>query len=240
VILTPVTVTELLAQLVLGCQEEILSQIQSLRNILWVAKAEVLPWPDVMIAKILGKDLDDAEFDQRIHRALNHCFAADDARMISDDAVALRYILDAAKDRAVNHLKRVMISARQSAPPTKDVDNSLFVHSIASRVDANPDAIPVNEVIERLSAYHAYECEKIRVAVETKNYKPENHRNDLLDANQLVYLADARLRFLTTDRGFRKARTSSQFNRIHLVPEAVLRDQGEATLLLAMITETSL
>jgi len=56
------------------------------------------------------------------------------------------------------------------------------------------------------------------VAVQNLNYHAEKHANDLLDSEQLVYLADPRLRFLTADRGYlKRIKQSAQRANIHLL-----------------------
>ena len=63
--------------------------------------------------------------------------------------------------------------------------------------------MPTAKVVEALSAYHEFDFRKLEVALANKaSYNVEKHRNDLFDAEQLVYLSDPSLHFLTADRGY--------------------------------------
>jgi hypothetical protein len=59
----------------------------------------------------------------------------------------------------------------------------------------------------------------------------------LFDAEQLVYLMDPNLHFLTADRGYLRKVLKSPFrDRIHEVPSAVLADAASLASLLKQIT----
>jgi hypothetical protein len=53
-----------------------------------------------------------------------------------------------------------------------------------------------------LSAYHEFEREKLKVAMANEDYKPQKHQNDALDSQQLAYLCDRTLHFVTCDKGY--------------------------------------
>jgi hypothetical protein len=64
-----------------------------------------------------------------------------------------------------------------------------------------------------------------------------NHVNDLFDAEQLVYLGDPTLHFVTVDKGYlNKVRKSSTRGRIHRVDGSELDDPKKAEALLRKIT----
>jgi hypothetical protein len=74
------------------------------------------------------------------------------------------------------------------------------------------------------------------IYVADKHYKPMNHVNDLFDAEQLIYLGDSTLHFLTVDKGYlNKVKTSPQRARIHRVDGSELDDSKKAEALLRII-----
>jgi hypothetical protein len=89
------------------------------------------------------------------------------------------------------------------------------------------------EMVSTLSAYHEYEKTKLEIAVKSKGYNPEKHRNDLLDAEQLIYLSDPSLHFLTCDGGFQNfVKELPQAKRIITVEPAALADAGKTETML--------
>ena len=56
-----------------------------------------------------------------------------------------------------------------------------------------------------------------------------NHVNDLFDAEQLIYLGDPTLHFLTLDKGYlNKVKVSPQRHRIHQLQSSELDDTKTA------------
>ena len=115
---------------------------------------------------------------------------------------------------------------------TSDNFDEVWLAGLAKRVGIDPARHRAADIIAALSAYHEFEHHKLFVAVKNPQYKPENHANDLLDAEQLIYLADPRLHFLTADGGYLNRITQSpQKARIHLLkPKALTRDEVPALL----------
>jgi hypothetical protein len=87
-------------------------------------------------------------------------------------------------------------------------------------------------IVESLSAYHEYEEQRLLIAVKNPEYKPDD--NDLLDSEQLTYLGDDKLHFVTCDGGYEaRIKKSPQAMRIHKVAIAELAtaEQVESVLL---------
>jgi hypothetical protein len=115
--------------------------------------------------------------------------------------------------------------------------SELWVHGIAQRVHVDPASRLIADIVAAMSAYHEYECTKIKIAAENRDYDPAKHKNDLLDSEQLVYLADPTLHFLTCDRGYAKRVTKSeQAKRIHTVSVEELAKAERVEALLAEVT----
>jgi hypothetical protein len=91
------------------------------------------------------------------------------------------------------------------------------------------EEIEVDRVIDCLNALYVYETHKLKTATSADNYNVKKHANDILDAEQLAYLAYPELNFLTCDQGFNRAAASAQFGRIHVVPRESLGDHAKAS-----------
>jgi hypothetical protein len=66
---------------------------------------------------------------------------------------------------------------------------------------------------------------------------PERHGNDLLDAEQLVYLGSPELHFLTCDKGFARVEQSAQATRIIIVSPNDLSEQEKVETQLRKVTD---
>lgn len=109
---------------------------------------------------------------------------------------------------------------------------------IATRVRADATSKPASEIVSALNAYHEFEQAKLHIATQNRDYNPEKHQNDLFDAEQLIYLADQSLCFLTCDFGFQKLlKKSAQATRITTVPPGDLADAKKVEALLRKITQ---
>ena len=69
-----------------------------------------------------------------------------------------------------------------------------------------------------------------------ENYSPEKHKNDLLDAEQLIYLSNPSLFFLTCDKGIANlVKNSSQAKRVITVSPEELVDAAKVEALILRI-----
>ena len=110
-----------------------------------------------------------------------------------------------------------------------------WFHALADSVQAEPGSRPIGEIVTALSAYHEYEESKLQTALKIADYNPLSlkNQNDIIDAEQLVYLGEPSLSFLTCDQGFRKRiKKSGQAARIvTAAPEELLNPQKAEALL---------
>jgi hypothetical protein len=66
----------------------------------------------------------------------------------------------------------------------------------------------------------------------SKEYNPEKHANDLLDAEQLIYLSNSTLCFITCDSGFQNlVKKSPQAKQIIAVAQEELGDAAKVEAL---------
>lgn len=233
IVLSPISAIETLSQLTIRNADEILASIHSMRT--WLPdRAGVLDWPDTFIASaVFGNRLDDGFFE-RISNAVNACFVAESAEALREPAVALKGLLDKAKARQAEVSQQFLEKYRKN-PVGPDELRTAFAHGVANRVRVKPGQKPEREVVGALSAYFEYQNRILSKATANKNYNFLKHQNDALDAEQLVYLADPGLHFLTGDTGFQEVKESEQRARIHIVEPGQLNDPTEATNLLTQL-----
>jgi hypothetical protein len=233
ILVSPITALEALSHLTLKSADEILRHIQAMHNWLNPAHAGLLPWPDDAIRQggfnlPLGPD----EFTRRLETTFNTCLNAQSAAELREPAVRLKEHMDGVKWESLKQFTRLVVAYRLQ-PLTQEVFLQSWFRGIARRVKADADRYLAQSVASALSAYYEYEEEKLRIASENPEYRFEKHQNDLLDAEQLVYLTDPDLRFLTCDSGYeRRIAQSSQRIQISTVsPEALGDPQRVETLL---------
>ena len=232
IVLSPITLMEVLTHLTLRDTEPILRQIQAMRNWVNPQRASVLPWGNAAIAALgFGMPLPPDDYFERISQAIQTCLYAESANQLREPAGLLKDALDRLKANVVVQFKRLVESYRR-IPMTDGDFEEVFVHGLRQRVPHAPDT-PVCDVVTALGAYCEFERDKLRVAAANETYRAEDHGNDLLDVEQLVYLADPRLCFLTCDGGYlRRVNRSPQRERIHVAPVAVLADHDAASHLI--------
>ena len=110
-----------------------------------------------------------------------------------------------------------------------------WFRGIANRLHADPKSRKMPEIVAALSAYHEYEESKLQTALNIRDYNPlsKTNRNDIVDAEQLVYLGDKTLCLLTCDRGFKKrVKKSEQVGRLITATPEELMDAKNAEALL--------
>ena len=92
------------------------------------------------------------------------------------------------------------------------------------------------DLIKTFSAYYEFERVKLETALQQDDYNVEKRQNDLLDAEQLIYLSSPELYFLTCDKGFARVKKSPQAARIRIVSPHDLADVTKIQALLKRIT----
>jgi hypothetical protein len=98
----------------------------------------------------------------------------------------------------------------------------------------------IDKIVDNLHAHFIFERERVRVGAEAHNYNVAKRKNDIFDAELLIYLADPSLHLLTSDRGFRRAIHSPRATRIHLVtPESLSSAEIATTTLRAIAGEAN-
>jgi hypothetical protein len=237
VLVSPLTTFEVLSQLTVKNADEVLRQIKAIHNWTNPKSTGLLPWPDDALAQFwFEKPTADDGYAEKMQKAFNVCLAAHSVESLREDAGKLKDAMDAMKRRTAEDFGRLLEHARKE-PLVGDKFSEAWFLGIANRIHADPKSKSVSEIVHKLSAYHEFEQVKLAIALHYPKYKPENHMNDLLDAEQLVYLGAPALCFLTGDRGFERVTKSEQAARIFVVAMADVSDARKLEALLREIVE---
>ena len=227
ILISPITIFEVLSQLTITNGDEVLRQIHACHNWTNPKNTGVLPWPDDGLFSIwFKKAAPDDGYTKRLEKAINVCLAADSVKSLREDAGKLKDVMDRMKQQTAQDFGNLVEAARKE-PLGAENFSTLWFRGIANRVKANPTTRPMSELISDLNAYYEFEESKLKTALQYKDYNPEKHQNDLFDAEQLIYLSDPSLHFLTCDTGFQNlVKRSHQARQIVTVAQGDLVDSA--------------
>ncbi|TAM81430.1 MAG: hypothetical protein EPN47_11745 [Acidobacteria bacterium] len=237
-LVSPLSAFEVISQLSTAAGDEILRQIHAIRNWVNPERAGMLPWPDDVLLNVgFGMPMREDDFTQRMANAFKICLAATSVEPLREEAHRVKEMLDETKLRNAQDFGRLLKAARRESPKG-DWFSDPWYQGIARRVNANPETRSADAIAATFNAYREFERVKLQTALKEKDYNVEKHKNDLFDAEQLIYLGSPDLYFLTCDKGFSRVNQSAQFERVMIVPldeisdvhrvEALLRKQLSA------------
>lgn len=229
IVISPITFIEVLSQLTVRRASDVLKQIHAALNWTNSQYTGLLPWPDDALFEVWHQKIPpDDGLTEKMQNAFNVCLATDSAHTLQEEAGKLKDFIDTIKKHTAELFGHLIQAARRE--PLEDHKfTDVWFHGIATRIGADPASKPMAEIIDKLSAYHEFEGTKLRTALENKDYNPEKHANDLLDAEQLIYLNDESLGFLTCDKGFQvRVSKSPQASRIFTATPNELSNEQRA------------
>ena len=213
--LSPITVLEVLSQLSSPASAEVLCQIRSMRNWLDPENTALLPWVnDVISSVVLGVPREE-DITRSYQNAVEACFV-DDPKEIRERATVVRALTDRIKDETADAFGALVEAARREQP-TEEYVKEIWMQRVAARVDVALTPARRTAMTAGLDAYWEIEFSKLTRASAVNNYNARNHRNDIFDFEQLIYLSIREMAFLTMDTGFLQVTQSSQRERIHVV-----------------------
>ena len=235
ILVSPITLLEVLSHLTLKRNEEILVHIKAVHNWVNPKQAGLLAWPTDAIARIgFLKEPSPDDFTSRIEKTLNVCLATDSPEELRESASKLKDALDGMKKSTSTDFSRLVEGWRKE-PLTPEKFSEMWAYGIAKRTKSDPTSRPVADIVTSLSAYHEYEEQRLVIAVKNLEYKPDE--NDLFDSEQLPYLGDEKLHFVTCDGGYgARIKKSPQAVRIHKVAIEELASVQQVESLLQKIT----
>lgn len=236
-LISPLSAFEVLGQLARQDGDDVLRQINAVRN--WTnRRCGLLPWPDAVLYQVwYGKPKPDDDFVKKMEVAFNWCMSVDSPASLEElRAVAAEHdkLMDEFKRQKAEQFKVMIDAARQEKVKVFDMTEAWF-GAIARSVGADPKSKPASEVVSALSAHHEFEQAKLQRALAERQYNPlsKKNRNDIIDVEQLVYLFDESLCMVTSDNGFRsKVTKSKQRERIITAPPHDLMDARKVEAIL--------
>jgi hypothetical protein len=186
--------------------------------------AVLLPWPDEMIRSLWSqKDVQDEDFRKRMEDSFHVILSTDSLAPLKEAAIQQKQTMKEFKLNMAHDFKNMVddLKAQQGKTGKKKAEpvdtTEVWFHGVAKRAQADPTSKTVSEVQALFGAYHEFEQEKLRRALISPNYNPLSHenQNDIIDAEQLVYLGDRSLCMVTSDKGLKsKVTKSDQATRI--------------------------
>jgi hypothetical protein len=237
ILLSPMTMKEVFSHLAVEWGPQVHGQIRGLPNWLNSKNTRLLPWMTDAAAKIaFDVPLPDDGFTHGMQENVNELLNYE-LEDVLETAEAIRDELDKIKTEYAGYFKET-VNYFRAAPLTESLFTQIWVNGVKNRLHLEKNTTPTAQVVEALSAYHEFEFSKLVVALANKgSYNAVKHRNDLFDAEQLVYLKDPSLHFLTADRGYLRKVVKSPFrDRIHEVRSPLLADAASLESLLRQIT----
>jgi hypothetical protein len=235
-VVSPLSAFEVLSHLTTVEADEVLRQIQAIHNWIDPKRAGLLPWPGHVLANLgFGKPVEEDDFTFRMNHAFNICLSATSAEPLQKESGKLKDEMDAMKVRTAQEFAQLVAIARNESSKGNWFSEAWF-QGIAERAKANVSLKSSQELATTFSAYYEFEQVKLERALQSKDYNAEKHQNDLLDAEQLIYLGSPALSFLTCDNGFACVNKSPQAARIRIVSPRDLADVSKIEALLRRIT----
>lgn len=237
-LLSPLTMMELLSQLGTNGAEEAFASVQALPHVQNSAATGVLPWRDdffrMSIFKLPpGQDTITPALNNAVINVLN----ASSVKDLHDEGKEMRALLDTEKNKSAKEFSDVLNGCRSEGPLAEAEHKAIFARSIAPQAHVDENKVDIDFVTKSLDAHFIFEKSRMSVGAQSYNYNVGKHSNDIYDAELLIYLADPTLHFLTSDTGFRRIQGSSQANRVHIVDPACLKDPECATKTLHSIIQ---
>lgn len=235
-LMSPISIMELLSQLATGGAEDAFSAVQAIARVYNPVHAGLLPWSeDAFREAVFGLPPKPDTLTETITAAVNDCLAATTPQELHNESSYLQILLNEAKDETTAAFADLLNAYKNEGPLLDSTHRRIFAYSIAERAGVSTEDANVNKVIDSLNALYVYEVDKLKTAAEADNYNVKKHANDLFDAEQLAYLAYPALKFLTCDKGFNRAAASSQFKSICIVAKECLTDHEKASSVIRTI-----
>jgi hypothetical protein len=229
-VLSPISLLELISQASLQDNEQVFAAVGAMRN--WLPDPiPMLDLPPFYIRlKIAGNDEGGEDIFKNLSQALNNCLNSPTAASLRQPAAELRILLDNAKDHDARLRHEIVEGMRKSLRAqkrklTRDELCHGFLETLAKRARVSIEHPGISAFAARVPGLFRHESARLSRALEDPdfNFLSKKRKNDLFDSEQLIYLAEDHLSFLTTDGGFADAKRTSQGHRVHIVtPEALL------------------
>lgn len=197
----PLAVMELLSQLGTGGAKEAFEAIHALPHVYNPQASGMLPWSDDLFRMSIfalppGEDVMTAPLNMAVQNVLN----AKKHEDLIEEGLEMREMLVTEQEEEAVHFADLIQQWRSSGPMEEAEHRAIFARSIARRAGFDEDKVDVDAVLNALSAFYHFEKTKISVGSGNLQYNALKHKNDVFDAELLIYLADPSLHLLTGDK----------------------------------------
>jgi hypothetical protein len=235
-LLAPLVVLELLSQFGTDDAEDAFASIQALPRVHNPRASGVLPWSDEFFRICLfGLPPREDSFTPSLNRAVVTALNAESPAQLRQEGEEMRALLDQGKAEALQNFTNLRASMSAEGRLDGAQDRRIFAQSVARRAGVDPESVDVDSTVTHLDAHYRFEQQRITTAFNIPEYNAAKRANDLYDAELLIYLADPTLHLLTSDTGFKRAASSTQYSRIHIVRPDDLREPDRAIATLRQI-----
>ncbi len=228
-LICPLSICELICQLITAEGERVLKNIQNMESWTVFDGGLALTWMDEAIAELGFGKRDDSVVAETVESAIRRLKMETNIERARKGAEPLIALINEYKDRQAdaftelyNSVRSVSQGARMTAAMLAELD-VLWARGVARRGKEVLKTEDVERLKKLFAAYHEFESVKLRTAVALP-YNARKNRNDAIDVEYLIYLADPRLVFLTCDQGFLKVTVTEQRNRIAFIRQEVMRN----------------
>lgn len=234
VVVSAVSAIELVSQIAVSPQEA-LDAVHTFENWLDTDRAILLEWSETFVGEhVFGIAPNESVFEL-LQQVLNVCYRTSkpDSRIVCD-AAHLRDFNEHAKQSKAQLFERAAKALRAKALPQEELRAGLQRDIVASMRakygQQNNTGVTDAQIEAALSAYIEYHTDLTMRAVSHVgfNFVSRDHLNALFDAEQLAYLADPSLTFITADGDFRRVSQSAQRARIRVIEAKDVRDPARA------------
>ena len=233
IVLSPITMLEVFSHLV---WESTQNQLRGIVN--WIEERTVplMAWPDEQITEMVsGTQAKDDWFLMAVAGILTGCFMGN-ASWELEDIRELQDKVTEFKEQRADYFPALVECCKNGPELVTNFGGEWLKCVVPGLNELKLNSSGEAQLLAALSAYHEFEVEKLKVAIANPSYNPSKHKNDALDARQLVYLCDRSLHFLVCDNGYlTKVRQSAQRSRIHQTSQKTLSDPDKIEALLANI-----
>jgi hypothetical protein len=224
-LLAPLAVMELISQLGTAGAADAFAAVQAFPRVHNSAASGMLPWSDDLFRiSIFGLPPDENVMMPALNNAINNILNSKCPEDLFDDGAEIRALLVSAKEEAAKQFADVLDEWRSAGALEEAEHRRIFAQSIARRAGFDEDKVDVDAVLSALNALYMFEKTRMTVGASEPEYNVLTHKNDVFDAEMLIYLADPTLHLLTSDAGFNRTERSFQGNRVHVVPANCLRN----------------
>lgn len=243
-VLAPLTVLELASQLGTGGAEEAFAAFKILRPTHHIDAAGMwlLPWPDDFFPAFFSLRPNKNTTTPNLTNLVLNIWGSTKAGDLNEEGREMRNLWDETTNGLARDFSDGVHVLRSKGSWGWAEHKSMLCKSIAERGRIDETKVNCGLLAQNLDAYYILTYHLYGTAIQNKNYNFHKNRNDHIDAEVLIYLADPRLHLLTCDEGFCRVASSSQANRVHIEREACLKDPEYVTEKLRSIlrvTETA-